>query len=61
MNAQTWDDILADRSLRDLPYKIETNRYHQIIMSPASFLKQQKLFNQFLKIRIVLFNFIKEK
>lgn len=36
MNAQTWDDILADRSLRDLPYKIETNRYHQIIMSPAS-------------------------
>ena len=37
MNAQTWDDILADRSLRDLPYKIETNRYHQIIMSPASY------------------------
>jgi Uma2 family endonuclease len=36
MKAQTWDDILADRSLRDLPYKIETNRYHQIIMSPAS-------------------------
>lgn len=37
MKAQTWDDILADRSLRDLPYKIETNRYHQIIMSPASY------------------------
>ena len=32
----TWEDILADRSLRDLPYKIETNRYHKIIMSPAS-------------------------
>ena len=26
MNAMTWEDILADRSLRDLPYKIETNR-----------------------------------
>lgn len=37
MKAQTWDDILADRSLRDLPYKIETNRNHQIIMSPASY------------------------
>jgi Uma2 family endonuclease len=36
MNAMTWEDILADRSLRDLPYKIETNRYHKIIMSPAS-------------------------
>jgi Uma2 family endonuclease len=36
MNAMTWENILADRSLRDLPYKIETNRYHQIILSPAS-------------------------
>ena len=36
MKAMTWEDILADRSLRDLPYKIETNRHHQIIMSPAS-------------------------
>lgn len=32
----TWEAICADRSLRDLPYKIETNRYSQIIMSPAS-------------------------
>lgn len=36
MKALTWEEILADRSLRDLPYKIETNRYHKIIMSPAS-------------------------
>jgi Uma2 family endonuclease len=32
----TWEAICADRSLRDLPYKIETNRYNQIILSPAS-------------------------
>ena len=35
MNALTWEDIIADRTLRDLPYKIETNRYNKIIMSPA--------------------------
>ncbi len=31
-----WTDILADPSLQDLPYKIETNGYCQIVMSPAS-------------------------
>jgi Uma2 family endonuclease len=36
MNALTWEDIIADRSLRDLPCKIETNRYRKIIMSPTS-------------------------
>jgi len=36
MKTLTWEDIIADRSLRDLPYKIETNRYNKIIMSPAS-------------------------
>ena len=36
MNSTTWETILADRSLRDLPNKIETNRYDKIIMSPAS-------------------------
>lgn len=36
MKAMTWEDILEDRSLQDLPYKIETNRHNQIIMSPAS-------------------------
>ena len=36
MKALTWEDIIADRSLRDLPYKIETNRYNKIIMCPAS-------------------------
>ncbi len=37
MPALTWDEICADRSLVDLPYKIETNRYGQIVMSPAKF------------------------
>ena len=36
MTTLTWDDILADRSLRHLPYKIETNHRAQIIMSPAT-------------------------
>jgi Uma2 family endonuclease len=36
MKALTWEEIIADRSLRDLPFKIETNRYNKIIMSPAS-------------------------
>ena len=31
----SWADICADRNLRDLPYKIETNRFDQIVMSPA--------------------------
>lgn len=31
----TWDDICADPCLRNLPYKIETNRWGQIVMSPA--------------------------
>lgn len=31
-----WSEVLADPSLHDLPYKIETNRYGQIVMSPAS-------------------------
>ena len=31
----TWDDVLADPSLKDLPYKIELNREGQIVMSPA--------------------------
>jgi Uma2 family endonuclease len=30
-----WKRILADRSLNDLPYKIETNRYGTILMTPA--------------------------
>lgn len=34
--AETWEALCADRSLRDLPYKIETNGFNKIIMSPAS-------------------------
>ena len=31
----TWNEVCADPVLADLPYKIELNRYGQIIMSPA--------------------------
>jgi Uma2 family endonuclease len=31
-----WSEVLADPSLQDLPYKIETNEYGQVVMSPAS-------------------------
>jgi Uma2 family endonuclease len=31
-----WADVLADKTLRDLPYKIELDRYGNIVMSPAS-------------------------
>jgi Uma2 family endonuclease len=31
---QQWQDVLADKSLRDLPYKIELTQYGKIEMSP---------------------------
>ena len=31
-----WAELCADPVLRNLPYKIETNRFNKIIMSPAS-------------------------
>jgi Uma2 family endonuclease len=31
-----WTDVLSDKSLSNLPYKIELNEYGQIVMSPAS-------------------------
>lgn len=31
----TWDEVVACPELRNLPFKIETNRWGQIIMSPA--------------------------
>jgi Uma2 family endonuclease len=30
----TWDEVVRDPLLRDLPYKIETNARGQIVMSP---------------------------
>ena len=30
----TWDEVCANRYLRDLPFRIETNRWGQIVMSP---------------------------
>ena len=32
----TWDEIINHPSLRDLPFKIETNKFGQILMSPAT-------------------------
>lgn len=31
-----WEQVCADPSLKDLPYKIELNEWSQIVMSPAS-------------------------
>lgn len=31
-----WAEVLADKSLRDLPYKIELDKWGNLIMSPAS-------------------------
>jgi len=31
---ERWDEIIRDPSLRDLPYKVETNRRGQIVLSP---------------------------
>jgi len=32
----TWEQVCEHDDLRDLPFKIETNRFGQILMSPAS-------------------------
>ena len=34
--AQRWAEMVEDRSLRDLPYKIELNAWGKIEMTPAS-------------------------
>lgn len=31
----TWEEVCADPHLEDLPYKIETNEWGQIVMSPT--------------------------
>ena len=31
-----WQHVLEDETLRDLPYKIETNEHRQIVMSPVT-------------------------
>ena len=31
----TWEEVLADRTLQNLPYKIELNKWGNIEMSPA--------------------------
>ena len=32
----TWEELCADPSLNDLPYKIETDRFGRLVMSPTS-------------------------
>jgi Uma2 family endonuclease len=31
----TWEDVCSDPTLGNLPFKIELNRFNQIVMSPA--------------------------
>jgi hypothetical protein len=31
-----WQNVLEDKALRDLPYKIEMNAHGQIVMSPVT-------------------------
>ena len=31
----TWEDVCSDPSLQDLPFKIELNRFNQVVMSPS--------------------------
>ncbi len=33
----TWQEVCEDKNLADLPYKIELNRWGQIVMSPADY------------------------
>ena len=32
----TWEKVCADPQLQDLPYRIELNRFNQIVMSPVN-------------------------
>ncbi|MDR3566813.1 MAG: Uma2 family endonuclease [Syntrophobacteraceae bacterium] len=32
-----WEEVVRDPSLKDLPYKIETNEWGKIMMAPASY------------------------
>jgi len=36
LNRKRWAEVLADRSLADLPYRIETNEHGQILMTPPA-------------------------
>ena len=36
-----WQEVLADKSLHDLPYKIELNEKGLIEMPPVSYYNQQ--------------------
>ena len=35
-NRKRWGEVLIDRGLIDLPYRIETNEYGQILMTPPA-------------------------
>ena len=36
MSTLTWADVMANPFLKDLPFKIEPNKWGRIEMSPAS-------------------------
>jgi len=33
LNRRRWSEVLADSSLADLPYRIETNAYGELVMN----------------------------
>ena len=36
LNRNRWDEIIADQLIADLPYRVETNCYGQLLMSPPA-------------------------
>lgn len=47
-----WKEVVADPNLRDLPFKIETNEWGQIVMTPAKLMhgKYQSLIDGRLQV-----------
>jgi hypothetical protein len=36
----TWHEVVSNPDFAGLPFKIETNEFGQVVMSPASFIKK---------------------
>jgi len=51
-----WKDVVTNPSLRDLPFKIETNEWGQIVMTPAKLMHGKYQ----LKIGMLLTQFMRE-
>ncbi len=39
----TWDDVLADPSLNSVPYKVESNSWGQLVLTPRTNLRAVRL------------------